>query len=122
MKCSDKNCGKFRVVFSETKPSETEIERCVETIEESSYIFGDRVDILQKFSGLLDSTVQSPMICYACGDKVSDESFIKYVDEKKIHSIVFPTCGIDICKKKQCEEIRLNKQEKLTKSGPMRRE
>ena len=50
VKCSDKNYGKSRVVFSETKPSEAEIERCVETIEESSYICGDRVDILRKFS------------------------------------------------------------------------
>ena len=50
VKCSDKNCGKSRVAFSETKPSEAEIERCVETIEESSYIGGDRVDILRKFS------------------------------------------------------------------------
>ena len=50
MKCSAKNCGKSRVVFSEMKPSEVEIERCVQTIEESSYVCGDRVDVLRRFS------------------------------------------------------------------------
>ena len=75
------------------------------------------------YSGLLDSTIQSTMICYACGDKVSDESFIKYVDEKKIHSIVFPTCGISICATKTMRRNSfINEQEKLTKNGPMRRE
>ena len=85
-------------------------------------ICDDRVDILRKFSvnekihcsndidtvyypGLLDSTIQSPIICYACGEKVSDESFIKYIDEKKMHSIVFPTCGVDMCDKNNAKKF-----------------
>ena len=67
------------------------------------------------YSGLLDSTIQSPMICYACGDKVSDESFIKYVDEKKMHSIVFPTCGIDMCNKNNAKKFVYKRARKADK-------
>ena len=74
------------------------------------------------YSGLLDSTIQSPMICYACSDKVSDESFIKYVDEKKMHSIVFPTFGIDICNKNNAKKFIYKRGRKADKNSPMRRE
>ena len=75
------------------------------------------------YSGLLDSTIQSPMICYACGDKVSDESFIKYMDEKKMHSIVFPTCGIDMCNKNNAKKFIYKRARKADKkNNPMRRE
>ena len=67
------------------------------------------------YSGLLDSAIQSPMICYACGDRVSDESFIKYVDEKKMHSIVFPTCGIYMCNKNNAKKFIYKRARKADK-------
>ena len=70
------------------------------------------------YSGLLDSTIQSPMICcYACGDKISDKSFIKYVDEKKMHSIVFPTCGIDMCNKNNAKKFIYKQGRKADKKS-----
>ena len=55
------------------------------------------------------------MICYACGDEVTNESFIKYVDEKKVHSIVFPTCGIDMCNKNNAKKFIFKRARKADK-------
>ena len=80
-----------------------------------AYVFGDRVDVLRKFacnerlhcsddietvcySGLTDMALEDA-ICYACGEKLSLEIFSKYIEEKAIHSQVFPTCGMERCKK-----------------------
>ena len=39
------------------------------------------------------------VICYACGAELSTECMGKYIEEKSIHSQVFPTCGMERCNK-----------------------
>ena len=38
------------MVFSETKPSAKDVELCRGKIDESTYVCGDRVDVLRKFA------------------------------------------------------------------------
>ena len=50
------------------------------------------------YSGLTDMGLEDA-ICYACGEKFSLEIFSKYIEEKAINSQVFPTNGMERCKK-----------------------
>ena len=50
------------------------------------------------YSGLADMAIED-VICYACGAELSTECMGKYIEEKSIHSQVFPTCGMERCKK-----------------------
>ena len=87
-------------------------------MEEDNYVCGDTVDILRVFatnerlhcsddietvfySSLTDSKISDHLICYSCGDNVPDECFKKYIDEKAIHSQVFPTCTLEKCAKNE---------------------
>jgi len=107
--------------FAELKPTDNEINlnSFREKIDDSTYVCGDRFDVLRKFpcnerlhcsddiemvyySGLADMAIEDA-ICYACGVKLSLEFFSKYI-EKDIYSQVFPTpafptCGMERCKK-----------------------
>ena len=115
IKCSNEDCCKSRVVFTEIKPSPKDVKLCKEKIDESTYVCGDRVDVLRKFacnerihctddietvyySGLADMALED-VICYGCGVKLSSEYMGKYIEEKAMHSQVFPTCGKERCTK-----------------------
>ena len=103
--------------FAELKPTDNEINlnSFREKIDDSTYVCGDRFDVLRKFpcnerlhcsddiemvyySGLADMAIDDA-ISYACGVKLSLECFSKYIEQKDIHSEVFPTCDAKGCKK-----------------------
>ena len=53
---------------------------------------------------------------YACGDKLSTECMSKYIEDKSIHSQVFPTCGMERCKKFNTKLFKHKRTRKIDKT------
>ena len=52
---------------------------------------------------------------YSSGSIVSNESFSKYIEEKSIHSQVFPTCTIEYCAKNHAKKFVRKRARKIDK-------
>ena len=53
--------------------------------------------------------------CHYCGSPVSKEALKKYVESKKTHSTVYPTCTVEKCAKKKTHKWRDLKKRALNK-------
>ena len=88
IRCTDCNCRKPRIVYSMKAPSQKKIDDLKETLKDSTYKCGDRIDVLKVFavnermhctsdvekpfySGLVDSTASKTPVCYSCGDEIN---------------------------------------------------
>ena len=55
------------------------------------------------------------LICYSCGENVNTECFEKYVEMKKQHSTVQPTCGVAYCLKDRKKRFTTKRARKVNK-------
>ena len=55
------------------------------------------------------------LVCYSCGIKVPNECFVKYVNEKAIHSQLFPTCTLQHCGKNSSKKFMSKRARKVDK-------
>ena len=67
------------------------------------------------YSALMDSNVEADLVCYSCGNKVPVDCFVKYVQEKAVHSQVFPTCTIQHCAKDPRKKFMAKRARKVDK-------
>ena len=52
--------------------------------------------------------------CYYCGESISDDSLDRYIEEKKNHAVVLPTCARDICRKNKKNKFKTQRKRTAT--------
>ena len=132
--CANKTCQKKRIVYKKTRPTKDELETFKEGIEDFAWTCGDRIDdtktwmVNEKmnckdtietvyYSSMVDGTqnAENQLLCYGCGKTLDSTVLEKYIEDKKVHTQVKPTCTPIKCAIRKTFKWHLGKKRKVDK-------